>query len=126
MCTDTYIIGLFWQEPPMDEQAPRNQTLNATDVRAHWSQVILDVFHHRSRVLVHKGGIPVAAIIAADDLKRFLRSEQEHAERFKVIAEGWEAFRNVELGDVDAEVTKAVAEARADLRAEREAAAPGA
>ena len=73
--------------------------------------------------LVQKGGIPVAAIIAADDLKRFQRFEQERAERFAVIDEGWEAFRNVDLGDVDAEVAKAVAEARAELRAEREAAA---
>jgi antitoxin (DNA-binding transcriptional repressor) of toxin-antitoxin stability system len=107
----------------MDEQAPRNQTLNATDVRAHWSQVLLDVYHHRSRVLVQKGGIPVAAIIAVDELKRFQRSEQERAGRFKVIEEGWEAFRDVDLGDVEAEVAKAVAEARAEIRAEREAAA---
>lgn len=106
----------------MDEQAPENQTLNATDVRAHWSRLLLDVFNHKSRVLVRKGGIPVAAIIAADDLKRFQRCEQERAERFKVIAEGWEAFRHEDLSDEDAEVPRAVAEARADLRAEREAA----
>jgi hypothetical protein len=110
----------------MYEQPPRNQTLNATDVRAHWSQVLLDVFHHKSRVLVRKGGIPVAAIIAADDLKRFLRSEQERAERFKALDASWAAFKDVDLSDVDAEVAKAVAEARADLRAEREAAARGA
>jgi antitoxin (DNA-binding transcriptional repressor) of toxin-antitoxin stability system len=110
----------------MDEQIPPNQTLNATDVRAHWSQLLLDVYNHKSRVLVQKGGIPVAAIIAADDLKRFQRIERERAEHFKVIEEGWEAFRNVDLGDVDAEVVKAVAEARADIRAEREAAARGA
>jgi len=107
----------------MTEQAPQNQTLNATDVRAHWSQVLLDVFHHRSRVLVQKGGIPVAAIIAADDLKRFLLSEQERAERFKALDASWEAFKDVDPGGVDAEVAKAVAEARADIRAEREAAA---
>ena len=110
----------------MDEQVPQNQTMNATDVRAHWSQLLLDVFNRKSRVLVQKGGIPVAAIIAVDDLKRFQRIEQERAERFKVVVEGWEAFRNVDLGDVDAEVTRAVAKARADLRAEHEAAAPGA
>lgn len=110
----------------MDEQVPENETLNATDVRTHWSQVLFDVFNRKSRVLVQKGGIPVAAIISVDDLKRFQRVERERAARFKVIAEGWEAFRNVDLGDVDAEVAKAVAEARADLRVERESAAPGA
>ncbi len=107
----------------MYEQPPRNQTLNATDVRARWSQLLLDVFNHKSRVLVQKSGIPVAAIIAADDLKRFQRFEQERAERFKVIEEGWEAFKDVDVGDVDVEVAKAVAEVRADIRAEREAAA---
>ncbi|HEX5417269.1 MAG TPA: type II toxin-antitoxin system prevent-host-death family antitoxin [Chloroflexota bacterium] len=105
----------------MAEQVPRNQVLNATEVRAHWSQVLLDVFHHKSRVVVNKGGIPVAAIIAADDLKRFERIERERAERFQVIAEGWEAFQNIDLGEVDAEVAEAVAEARAEIRAERDA-----
>lgn len=110
----------------MDEQVPQNQTLNATDVRAHWSRVLLDVFNRKSRVLVHKGGIPVAAIITANDLERFERFERERTERFKVIAEGWEAFQNVDLGDVDAEVARAVAETRADRRAEQEASARGA
>jgi hypothetical protein len=104
----------------MDEQAPPSQTLNATDVRANWSQVLLDVYNHKTRVLVQKGGIPVAAIIAPDDLRRFQRSEQERAERFKVIAEGWEAFRHIDVGDVDTEAAKAVVEARAELRAETE------
>jgi len=104
----------------MDDQPPQNRILNATDVRTHWSQLLLDVYNRKSRVVVQKGGIPVAAIIAADDLKRFQRFEQERAERFKVIEEGWEAFRNIDLGNVDAEVAKAVAEARADIRAERE------
>src|SRR3954453_328202 len=106
----------------MDEQLPQNQTLNATDVRANWSQVLLDVYNHKSRVLVQKGGIPVAAIIAMDELKRYQRIEQERAERFKVIEEGWEAFKDLELGDVEAEVPKVVAEVPADIRAEREAA----
>ena len=105
----------------MTDQAPQIQALNATEVRAHWSQVLLDVFHHRSRVLVQKGGIPVAAIISADDLKRFERIEQERAERFKALDESWAAFKDFDLGDVDAEVAKAVAEARAEIRAERDA-----
>ena len=109
----------------MYEQPPQNQTLNATDVRANWSQLLLDVFNHKSRVLVQKGGIPVAALIAVDDLKRFQLIEQERAERFRVIEEGWEAFRSISLGDVDAEVARAVAEVRADIRADREAAARG-
>jgi PHD/YefM family antitoxin component YafN of YafNO toxin-antitoxin module len=97
----------------MNEQPPQNQTLNATEVRARWSQVRLDVFNHRSRVLVQKGGIPVAAIIAPDEFERFQRSEQERAERFKVLEESWVAFKDVDLGDFEAEVAKAVAEARA-------------
>ena len=109
----------------MYEQTPENQTMNATEVRANWSQLLLDVFNHKSRVLVQKSGIPVAALIAIDDLKRFQRIEAERAERFKVIEEGWVAFRNLDLGDVDAEVARAVAEARAEIRAEREAAASG-
>lgn len=110
----------------MDEQASRDRTLNATEVRAHWSQVLLDVFTHKSRVLVRKGGIPVVAIIAADDLKRLERLEQERAERFKALDASWAAFKDTDLGDVDAEVARAVAEARADVRAEREALARGA
>jgi hypothetical protein len=72
-------------------------------------------------VLVQRGGIQVAAIIAPDEYKRFLRSERERSERFKVIEESWAAFKDVDLGDFEAEVAKAVAEAGV----EREAAPRG-
>jgi antitoxin (DNA-binding transcriptional repressor) of toxin-antitoxin stability system len=107
----------------MSDQASRERTMSATDVRAHWSQLLLDVFNHKARVLVQKGGIPIAAIIPIDELKRYRQIEQERAERFRVIAEGWEAFNSLDLGDVDVEVARAVAEARSDLRAEWDAAA---
>ena len=72
----------------MIEQPPQNRTMNATEVRANWSKLLLDVFNHRSRLVVQKGGIPIAAIISVDDLKRFQRIESERAERdaFRVSA----------------------------------------
>jgi hypothetical protein len=66
-----------------------------------------------------RSGIKTRAQIA--NLKHVQRIEQERAERFKVIEERWEAFKDLELGDVEAEVAKVVAEVRADIRAEREA-----
>lgn len=104
------------------DSPPPNRTLNATDVRAHWSQVLLEVFQHKACVVVEKSGIPVAAIIAADELERLRQIDQERRERFKALDASWEAFRHVDVGDIETEVAKAVTEARADIRAEREAA----
>ncbi len=71
----------------MPERKPMTQTLNITETRQQLSQLINRVFRRQTRVIVEKSGIPVAAIISAEDLERLTQLEAERAERFTILDE---------------------------------------
>src|SRR4051794_14366751 len=73
----------------------QTQTINATDVRQHWSELLSEVFKEQKRLVVERSGVPVAAIISARDLERFQRMERERAADFAIIDELREAFKDV-------------------------------
>lgn len=87
----------------------------------HTISVIFDeVRQDRARVLVEENGIPVAAIISAADLERFVHYERQRAERFKILDEIREAFKDVPDEEIERETDRIVAEIRAGTRAARE------
>jgi prevent-host-death family protein len=45
------------------------EKVKATDARTQWSQLLNRVFRTRSRVVIEKSGIPVAAIVPIADYK---------------------------------------------------------
>jgi prevent-host-death family protein len=92
------------------------QTINASDARQRWSELLNKVFRKETRVIVEKSGIPVAAIVSAEDLERLNRYDKERAERFKILDEIGEAFKDVPPEDLEREVTKAVALVREENR----------
>lgn len=98
---------------------PGTQTIKASEARQQFSQLLNQVFRHETRVIVEKSGIPVAALIAADDLERLTRVERERDERFKAVDAMRDAFQDVDDAALEAEVAKAVAETRQELRSER-------
>lgn len=93
------------------------QVMKASDVRAQWSQLLNKVFKSKTRVVVEKSGIPVAAVISAEDLQRFIQMEEQREKRFKALDNMREAFKNVSLQEIDREVKKAVTQVRAENRA---------
>lgn len=96
------------------------QTMKASEARQQFSQLLNQVFRRETRVIVEKSGIPVAAIISADDLERLNQLEQQRAERFKALEKSWKAFEGVPTEEIEREVTKAVATARKKRRTEME------
>lgn len=107
----------------MREREPMTQTIKASEARQRFSQVINKVFRRETRVIVEKSGIPVAAIISAQDLERLAQLEWERAERFKALEESWQAFKDVKPEEVEQEVAKAVAAGRKKRRAAKQGAA---
>jgi prevent-host-death family protein len=67
----------------MAEPELMTKTIKASEARQHFSQLLNEVFRRESRVVVEKSGIPVAAIISAEDFKRLARLEQERASTLK-------------------------------------------
>ena len=92
------------------------QTLKASDVRSNWSQLLNKVFKEQTRVIVEKSGIPIAAVISAEDLSRLTRLEEERNERFKVIDRMRAAFKDIPDDEIERQVDKAVAEVRVSKR----------
>ena len=104
----------------MREQEPMTQTMKASDARQQWSQILNSVFRGETRVLVEKSGIPVAAIISAEDLKRFTSIEALRRERFKALEDTWEAFKDVPPEEAEQEVTRALAQVREQKRRKKQ------
>ncbi|OGH29341.1 MAG: hypothetical protein A3F30_02285 [Candidatus Levybacteria bacterium RIFCSPHIGHO2_12_FULL_37_12] len=92
------------------------QTLKASDVRSNWSQLLNKVFRNQTRVIVEKSGIPIAAVISAEDLARFTQLEEKRKERFKILDRMRDAFKDVPVEEVEREVSKAIKEVRAERR----------
>ncbi|OGD96276.1 hypothetical protein A3F02_01785 [Candidatus Curtissbacteria bacterium RIFCSPHIGHO2_12_FULL_38_9b] len=91
--------------------------MKASDVRAQWSQLLNKVFRNQTRVVVEKSGIPVAAIISAEDLQRFTQMEEQREKRFKALDKMREAFKGVPSEEIDREVKRAISQVRAENRA---------
>jgi prevent-host-death family protein len=102
-----------------ERDLPMTQTMKATDARAHWSQLLNAVARRKTRVIVEKSGIPVAAIISADDWDRLQRLEAAWDAPFAALDRTRKAFKDVPPEELEREVQAGVAAARADVEAER-------
>ncbi len=100
----------------MREREPMIQTMKVTDVRQGFNQLLNRVFKRETRVLIEKSGIPVAAIISAEDLERLTQLEAERRRDFAILDEIGQAFKDVPPEEVEQQVAKAVAEVRAEHR----------
>lgn len=97
---------------------PQTRTVNASDARQRWSELLGEVFRERSRVIIEKSGIPVAALISLPDLARLCRLDAQIGQDFKTLREFRAAFADVPDAELEREVERAVAEARAEGRRE--------
>ncbi len=104
----------------MRETDPMTQSMNLTDAREHWSQVIDAVFQRQKRVVLEKAGIPVAALVSTEDLERLKRYDAEREADFAVLDRIGAAFADVPAEELEREVVRALAEVRVEMRAERE------
>lgn len=103
----------------MREQRPITQTMKLSEVKLALSGLVNRVYRQETRVLVEKSGIPVAAIISADDLARFAQLEQASEERFAVIDRMRDAFADVPPEEIEREAERSVTEARARRRKQK-------
>jgi prevent-host-death family protein len=88
------------------------QTINASTARQEWSKILNKVFQEETRIVVEKSGIPVAAIIPADDLKRLDQLEKERAERFRILDKVKAAFKDIPEAEIEKETDKALSRVR--------------
>lgn len=92
------------------------QVMKASEARQQWSQLLNKVFRGQMRVVVEKSGIPVAAVISAEDLERFTILEEQRERNFTILDEIGEKFKNVPTQEIEQEVDKALMQVRAENR----------
>ena len=69
----------------MAEREPIMQTIKSSEARQSWGRLLNQVFRGKTRVLVEKGGVPVAAIVSTDDLVRLTHLEAQEQAAFALI-----------------------------------------
>ena len=100
----------------MSNTEPVLQTVNVSEARAQLSQLLNQVYRHERRVIVEKSGIPVAAIVSANDLERLRQLDERRRRRIEVLTASWKAFEGEDPDEIEREVARAVVEMRREGR----------
>jgi len=100
-------------------QQPMTQTISASEARQQFSRLLNQVFRRETRVLIERSGIPVAAIVSAEDAARLEEYDSERQADFAILDEVQDAFDDVPADELEQEVTRAIRRARARLAAKR-------
>ncbi len=96
----------------MAQTNPPIETMNASEARQNFSQLLNRVFRGETRVLVEKSGLPVAAIVSADDLQRLAELDAKRAERTELFKRMRAAFADISEEQIATDVTWVIAEVR--------------
>jgi prevent-host-death family protein len=110
----------------MRNPEPKTQPMKISDVKTQLSRLVSEVNRQETRILIEKSGTPLAALISMEDLERLARLDEEDREAWDILEAMRAPFRGVPYEEIERETTKAIAEVRAEMRAEREAAAKSA
>lgn len=105
----------------MAAHEPRARTIEIQDVPTTWPEVRRVVTRKHERIVLEEDGVPVAAIVSLQDLKALTRLDAEREERFKVFERIGAAFAHETPEESERLAALAVAQAREELRREREA-----
>ncbi len=90
----------------MGERQPVTETMKISEVRGQLNTLVNRVYRKETRVLVEKSGIPVAAIVSTDDLRRLGQLDAERADRFGVIDKMRQAFAGVPDEEIERETDR--------------------
>ena len=104
--------------------ASTTETVSADDARDRFDDLLAHAAAGRGRrVVIERAGKPAAALISIADLELLDLLREQRAQRFKILDEIGRGFDDVSDEELKREVDRAVAEVRAEMRAEREQAA---
>jgi len=96
--------------------------MKISDVKNGLSSLVNKVYRKETRILVEKAGIPVAALVSADDLHRLQQLDRAWDEGTRAIERFSQAFADVPVDELEAQIAQIIAEGRAKGAAERRSA----
>jgi prevent-host-death family protein len=98
---------------------PEVKKVQASEARQRLPDLLNRVYQGKTRIVVERSGIPVAAIVSVDELQQLESFDQQRDELWAVMQRMSEAFKDVPPDELEREVSRAVAQARKELAAER-------
>jgi len=96
--------------------------MKISDVKNGLSSLVNKVYRKETRILVEKAGIPVAALVSADDLHRLQQLDRAWDEGTRAIERFSQAFADVPVDELEAQIAQIIAEGRAKGAAEHRSA----
>ena len=106
----------------MSKQPPPTQTMTISEATDLLSGLVEAVSRSETRVLIERGGMPVAALISAGDLERLQQLDVEWQTTTRALERISEAFADVPVAELEAKIDEIIAEGRARAVAERRSA----
>ena len=103
----------------MRANVPPTRTMEASEAGQRWSELLDAVSRLESRVSVQKGGVPVAALVSAEDLERLRQMDAEREARWQIVDEIHARNRDKDPDEVERDVAEALAEVRAEQRVQQ-------
>jgi prevent-host-death family protein len=102
----------------MREREPMTKTMKASEARQQFSQLLNEVFRREIRVIVEKSGIPVAAIISAEDLNKIKQLEGQQAQRFELLKRMRAGFSDLTEDQIQRDVAEVIEKQRQQERSQ--------
>lgn len=103
----------------MSERTPGTETIPIADISERLPGVLDDISTGHKRIVIEKAGVPVATIISMDDMHVLRHIDDEIKRRWQLLDMMREPFKGVPPEEIERETEKAVAEVRAEMKAER-------
>lgn len=96
------------------------QTMKISEVKSRLNRLVNEVYRDRTRIVVEKSGIPIAALVPIDDLRRLGRLDELDSEASEILEAMRAPFRGVSPEEIERATERIMSEVRAKDRAERE------
>jgi PHD/YefM family antitoxin component YafN of YafNO toxin-antitoxin module len=102
----------------MEEAMKKEEkAMKVSEVREKWREAVDTVAQNQARIRIERSGMPIAGLVSAQDLEWLALRDQRLEELREVVSQMREAFADVPEEEIEAEVTKALAEVRRESRA---------
>jgi prevent-host-death family protein len=101
-------------------QESMTQTMKISDVKNQLSSLVNEVYRKEKRILIEKAGIPVAALVSADDLAQLTQLDRAWDENTRAMERFSAAFADVSPEEAEAEIARIIADIRSQDEAQVE------
>jgi prevent-host-death family protein len=96
--------------------------MKISEVKNSLSSLVNKVYRKETRILIEKSGIPVAALVSADDLSRLQQLDRDWEGGTRAFERISEALADVPIGELEDRIDQIIADGRESDAAERRSA----